>query len=129
MLNDSLAAALSKTLNASRIGKSEVLINPVSKQIREVFAILKEEGFVGDEEKVKDARGGIYQLHLLGSINECGVIKPRYSVTLEEYTKFEKRYLIGINFGVLIVSTSKGMMTHIKAKALGLGGVLIAYCY
>lgn len=129
MLNDSLAAALSKVLNASRIGKQEVLINPVSRQIREVFAILKEEGYAGDLEQVHDVRGGISKLQLLGTINTCGVIKPRYSVSVDGYTKFEKRYLIGINFGFLIVSTSKGMMTHTKAKSLGLGGVLIAYCY
>lgn len=129
MLNDTLAATLSKILNASNIGKSSIEINPMSKQIQKVLEILKEEGYVGDVEKISDFRGGVYKLHLLGNVNKCGVIKPRLSVNLSTYEKFEKRYLIAKDFGVIIVSTSKGMMSHIKAKELGIGGSLIAYCY
>ncbi|MFA6088970.1 MAG: 30S ribosomal protein S8 [Candidatus Woesearchaeota archaeon] len=129
MLNDSLAVALSKIFNASKIGMGEILINPMSKQIMVVLTILKDEGYVGDLEKINENRGGVYKLHLLGNVNKCGVVKPRHSVKVSTYEKFEKRFLIAKDFGVLIVSTSKGMMTHIKAKKEGLGGSIIAYCY
>jgi len=68
-------------------------------------------------------------LNLTGNINKCGAIKPRFPVTIMDYEKFERRYLPAKNFGILMVSTSKGIMTHEEAKKKGLGGVLIAYCY
>lgn len=129
MLNDALAQGLSKILNASKIGSNHIILNPVSKQINTVLSILKEEGYVGELEKINDYKGGLFKLNLIGNINKCGVIKPRHSVALPDYEKFEKRYLIAKDFGIIIVSTSKGMMTHIKAKKENLGGVLIAFCY
>ena len=68
-------------------------------------------------------------LDLIGKLNKCGTIKPRHSVTLNDYEKFEKRFLPARNFGVLLVSTSQGLMTHIQAKDKKIGGKLIAYCY
>ena len=57
------------------------------------------------------------------------VIKPRYAVKSDEYEKFEKRYLPAQGMGILIVSTSKGMMTQVQAREQRLGGRLIAYVY
>jgi small subunit ribosomal protein S8 len=57
------------------------------------------------------------------------VVKPRYSVKSDNYEKFEKRYLPAKEFGVLVVSTPKGMMSHNDARKNKLGGRLIAYCY
>ncbi len=34
-----------------------------------------------------------------------------------------------IDFGILIVSTTKGIMKHNEAKKQDIGGRLIAYCY
>jgi len=45
------------------------------------------------------------------------------------YEKFEKRYLPAKDFGMIIVSTNQGIMTHIEAKEKGLGGRLLAYVY
>ena len=66
---------------------------------------------------------------LKGNINKCGVIKPRHAVKKDEFEKFEKRYLPAKNFGILIVTTPKGIMTHYEAKELGIGGRLLAYMY
>ncbi|MAG78181.1 30S ribosomal protein S8, partial [archaeon] len=59
----------------------------------------------------------------------CGVIKPRFSVKIDGYEKFEKRFLLSKDFGLIIVSTSKGIMTHIEAKEKKLGGKLLAFVY
>ncbi|PIN86490.1 30S ribosomal protein S8 [Candidatus Woesearchaeota archaeon CG10_big_fil_rev_8_21_14_0_10_44_13] len=128
-LNDPLANALSLILNNEKIGRAECKIKPQSKVIREVFKIMKDNHYIGDFKLVEDGRGGQLVLNLLGKINKCGAIKPRYPVTVEEYEKFERRYLPAKDFGMLIVSTSKGMMTHKQAKEIKEGGVLIAYCY
>jgi small subunit ribosomal protein S8 len=128
-LNDTLSNAMSKIQNYERVGKKECLIKPTSKQIKEVLTIMNEEGFAGKFEEVEDAKGKHLKLNLLGTVNECGAIKPRFSVKLPDYEKFEKRFLPAKDFGILIVSTSKGMMTHYKAKEKKVGGKLVAYCY
>ena len=129
VMNDTLSAALSKILNVEKIGKKECLIKPVSKVIKKVLTIMNEHGYIGNYTEVDDGRGGILQVNLLGTINKCGVIKPRFSVAITEFEKWEKRYLPAKGFGIILVSTSKGMMTHEEAKQKGIGGKLIAYCY
>jgi small subunit ribosomal protein S8 len=64
-----------------------------------------------------------------GAINDCGVIKPRYSVKVAELEKYEARFLPAQNFGVLILSTTEGVVTHNRARELGIGGKLLAYVY
>jgi small subunit ribosomal protein S8 len=128
-LNNTLASALSHVLNCDKIGRSEAIIKPISKTIQIVFNILNEEQYVGSFEIIEDGKGNMIKLNLIGKINKCGVVSPRFSVKLDDYEKFEKRYLPSLNFGILIVSTSKGIMTHYKAKELGIGGKLVAYCY
>ncbi len=129
MLNDSLANAVSLILNNETIGKSECILKPVSKVVKEVLKVMKENGYVGEFKEVEDSRGNYIQLTLIGSINKCGVIKPRYSVTNKDFEKFEKRYLPAKDLGLLFVSTPKGIMTHYDAKSKKIGGRLLAYCY
>jgi small subunit ribosomal protein S8 len=120
---------MSKILNYEKVGKKECIIKPMSKIIKKVLDILNAEGYVGKYEEIDDGRGNYLKLNLLGNINKCGSIKPTFSVTLNGYEKFEKRYLPSKNFGLLIVSTSQGIMTHQKAKEKKIGGKLMAYCY
>ena len=129
MLNDPLANVLSKALNYERLGRAKVELHPAGKLIKRVFGILNEKGYVGAMDEVTPARGGVVTLHLLGAMNKCGVIKPRFSVQRPEFEKFEKRYLPAKGVGVLVVSTPLGLMTHDEAKAKGIGGRLVAYCY
>ena len=68
-------------------------------------------------------------MNLLRNINDCGVVKPRFSFKVKDLEKFEKRYLPAKGMGILIVSTSKGYLTHEEAKKQNIGGRLIAYCY
>ncbi len=128
-LNDTLSSAMSKLLNFEKVGKRECIIKPMSKVLKKVLDILNAEGYVGKYEEVDDGRGNYLKVSLLGNINECGPIKPRFAVTLDNFEKFEKRFLPSKDFGVLIVSTPQGLMTHYKAKEKKIGGRLIAYCY
>lgn len=129
MLNDPLSNALSVIMNNARVGKTECLVKPASKLIRVVLGVMKDNLYIGDITDVEDGRGGIIKVSLLNNINKCGAIKPRYSVEKGEFEKFEKRYLLAKDVGILIVSTSAGIMTHVEAKKKGLGGRLFAYCY
>ncbi len=129
MLNDPLADMMSLILNNEIIGRSECTIKPVSKVIKELLKVMKENEYVGDFKEVEDSRGNYIRLNLIGNINKCGVIKPRYSVKSNEFEKFERRYLPAKDFGILFVSTPKGIMTHYNAKAKKTGGKLLAFCY
>lgn len=128
-LNDPLANALSHILIEDKKGKKVITLSNNSKIIREVLTILKENKYLGDFKIIEDNKSGRLELNLIGGINKVGVIKPRYSVKLEDYVKFEKRYLLASGFGFLIVSTNQGMMTQEQAITKGLGGRLIAYVY
>jgi len=129
MLNDPLANALSKILNAERTGKSTCDIKPVSNMIKAMLKALNENGYVGSSEEIDDGRGKFIRLNLIGSINKCGAIKPRHAVKKDDFEKFEKRYLPAKGFGVIIISTIKGILSHEEAKKLEIGGRLLAYCY
>ena len=129
MMNDPLASMMSLILNNELVGRSECLIKPSSKVIREMLKLMKENGYVGDFEEVEDSRGNYIKLNLTGSINKCNVIKPRYSVRNNDFEKFERRYLPAKDVGILVVSTPRGIMTHYNAKSKKIGGKLLAYCY
>ena len=129
VLNDTLSNALSKIFNAEKIGKKECEIKPVSKVIKRVLTILNENNYIGSFKEIDDGRGGYIVASLLGNINKCGSVKPRFSTTKNDFEKWEKRYLPAKDFGIIIVSTPKGFLTHNEAKKNNLGGRLIAYCY
>ncbi|MBS3126773.1 30S ribosomal protein S8 [Candidatus Woesearchaeota archaeon] len=129
MLNDPLAAALTKILNAERVGKREVVIKPASNTLKKILSIMNEHQFIGSFEEIDARQGGFLKVHLLGSINRCGVIKPRFSTKMKEFEKWEKRYLPARDFGIILISTPQGIMTHSQAKNINIGGKLIAYCY
>jgi small subunit ribosomal protein S8 len=132
VMMDTLANALAAIQNASMRSKSEVLIMPASKLILNVLKVLQREGYIGEFEYIDDGRWGKIKVQLLGRINKIGVIKPRFSVTYRELSEFPdwlRKYLPAYNIGILIVSTSKGVMSHREAVEKHVGGVLLAYVY
>ncbi len=129
MLNDPLAAALTKILNAEKIGKKEVVVRPASKMMKKILTIMNEHRYIGDSEEMEEGQNKALKISLLGNVNKCGVIKPRFSAKHNGFEKWEKRYLPAHNFGILLVSTSLGVMTHFQAKEKKVGGKLLAYCY
>jgi len=129
MLLDPLANACSAIKNAEYVSKGNVVVNPRSKLIGTVLRILQTNGFIGEYESVDDGRFGKFKVQLLGRINKIGVIKPRRAIKISQIEKVEAKYLPAINFGILIISTPAGVMTHIEAKKQHLGGRLLAYVY
>lgn len=129
MQNDPLAACLAKLFNAERVGKREVVVRPASKMIKTILGIMNDHRYLGSVEETADDKGSWLKINLLGNLNKCGVIKPRFAAKNTEYEKWEKRYLPAKDFGILIVSTPQGVMTHTQAKEKKIGGRLLAYCY
>jgi len=129
VLLDPLADAMSVIKNAESVGKAECIIHPASKLIGRALKVMADRGYIGEFEFVDDGKSGMFKVKLLGRINRCGVIKPRFATKVSELEKWEKRFLPARNFGVLILSTSKGVMAHTDARAQSLGGQLLAYVY
>jgi small subunit ribosomal protein S8 len=86
-------------------------------------------GYIGEFERIDDGKAGRFRIQLMGRTNKCGVIKPRYPVKRDGFERFEKRFLPAYNYGILIVTTPQGVMTHQDAKQRGIGGRLLAYVY
>ncbi|KXB06585.1 30S ribosomal protein S8 [candidate division MSBL1 archaeon SCGC-AAA382C18] len=129
MSADSLSDALSSIKNHESIRKKKVEIKPASNLIGDVLKVMQVEDYVGEIEYIDDGKGGKFEVELVGNINDCGVIKPRFSVEKDEFEKWEKRYFPAAGFGVLAVSTSEGVISHKEAKEKGIGGRLLGYVY
>lgn len=126
---DPFANALNAIKTHEHVGKRECIAKPASKMTGEVLKLLQANGYVGDFEFVDDGKSGAYRMQLLGRVNDCGVIKPHFAVKAADWLKWEARYLPGKVFGLLLVSTPQGIMTHAEAKKRNIGGRLLAYVY
>ena len=128
MANDPLADALNSIKTHEIFGKSACEVKP-SKLVRETLKLLQRSGFIGDFEFVDDGKSGYFRVKLLGKVNQCGAVKPRFAVRKMQWPEWEQKYLPGSGFGIFIVSTPQGLMTNADAKERGLGGRLIAFVY
>lgn len=128
-LNDPLSNVLSQIYAYEKVGKKELYTWNNSKIIRKVLSIMQDHKYLGSFEEISDSKGNLLKINLIGRINKTGVIKPRFSVQKDTFEKFEKRFLPAKDFGILIISTPKGLMIHAEAKAKEIGGKLISFCY
>lgn len=128
MKSDIISDALNTIMNAKKVEKTEVRINRISKFLVNILEMMKEEKYIDFE--VKDEKESKpYVIVKILKLNVCKSIKPRYSVTAEGVEKYLRRYLPSRNFGTVIISTNKGLMTQYEADKNNLGGSLIAYFY
>ncbi|MEZ0318679.1 MAG: 30S ribosomal protein S8 [Pyrobaculum sp.] len=126
---DLLSNALTAVKNAEAMGKRQVVLWPVNKLTYYTLRVLQRYGYVGEIEYVDDGRGGKYIVQLLGKINNIGAIRPRFPVKYREIVQWEQKYLPARQIGILVISTSQGVMSHLEAKERKIGGVLLAYVY
>jgi small subunit ribosomal protein S8 len=129
MQSDPLNDAMCVMKNAANDGKSECIVQPSSKLIGRVLKVMQDHGYINQFEYIEDGKAGQFRVMMEGAINNCGVIKPRYSVKANEIERVEARYLPAQDFGVLILTTTAGVITQNRAKELGIGGKLLAYVY
>ena len=124
MSRDVVADALNGIMNAKKAGKGSVIVKKYSKLLLSVLAIAKLRGYVseykinGKDLEIKFER-----------LNACKAVKPRYNTTTRTIMKYVKRYLPARDMGVLIISTSQGLMTHTTAIEKKIGGSVVAYFY
>ncbi len=128
-LLDPLADAMSSIYNSELVGKPEIIVAPASSLIERVLRVMQAKGYIGEFETIDDGKAGRIRIQLMGRTNRCGVIKPRFPVKRDGFEDYEKKFLPAYNYGILIVTTPQGVMTHDEAKKRGIGGRLLAYVY
>ncbi len=128
MRQDLLSDVMYVINNAENMGKG-ICIVPASKLVKDVLMVMQKSGYIGNFEFIDDGKSGFFSIQLVGRVNESRAIKPRFAVKKNEYEKWEERYLPATEFGILIVSTPKGIMSQKDAAKQDLGGRLLCYVY
>ena len=100
-----------------------------TKLVRAVIEVMKKSGYIAGYEEMKEGKQNRLKIKLAKKINDVGIIKPRFAVDLADYQKYETRYIPSKDFGILILTTPKGIMTNREAKEQHMGGRLLAYVY
>lgn len=127
--NNVLGNLFATVYNNEIRNKKECLAIPASKLASAVLRSMQKNKYIGEFEFIDDGMAGKFKIQLLGRINRCGVVSPRYSVKKNGYTRWERQFLPAVGVGILIVSTSEGVMAHTEAQEKGLGGRLVGYVY
>ena len=123
---DQIADLITRIRNAIMVGKNEILV-PTSKLKVGVVEVLKKNGYVAEYEVVDGKPRGVLKVTIfepgtVAKINEISkVSKPGRRV----YSAAEDLPVIKSGRGMIIVSTSKGLMTGREAKKNRLGGEIL----
>lgn len=125
MSQDIVADGLNQIMNAKRVEKSELVIRKYSKVLLGLFEMMKSAGYIDYEVNAEKKTVSVKILKL----NECRAVKPRYYVGVSDIDKYLRRFLPSRNFGTLVISTNKGMISHQEAVKENLGGSVVAYFY
>lgn len=126
---DVISNMFSTIYNNEIRNKKECLVIPASSLASEVLRTMQRFKFIGEFELIDDGRGGKLRVQLLGRINKCGPIRPRFSARKNEFLRLERQYLPGVDKGILIVSTPQGVMSSGEALQKTVGGQLLGYVY
>lgn len=123
---DQIADLITRIRNAINVSKNEILV-PTSKLKAGVVEVLKNNGYIADFEVIDGEPRGMLRVLIneAGSnakINEISkVSKPGRRV----YSSADELPVVKSGRGMVIVSTSKGLMTGREAKKNRLGGEIL----
>ena len=124
---DPIADMLTRIRNANRVGRRMVLV-PRSKICTGIAHVLKDEGYIEEVDSIDDGRQGTLRIKLKYATNGGKVIhtidresKPGCRV----YKKVDDLPRVLNGMGIVVVSTSKGVMSDRRARESNVGGELL----
>lgn len=132
MVTDTISDMLTRIRNANMV-KHQIVQIPSTKMSLAITEILKEEGFIEDFENYSEDE----KKYLLISLKYTGKSRKPVICKIERvskpglrvYTNSKKLPRVLDDLGIAIISTSKGVMTNLKAKELGIGGEVLCYIW
>ena len=129
-ITDAIADMLTRIRNAGTAGHSTVLI-PASNLKKAIAQILLEEGYITRFECIEDDKQGMIKVTLKFAARKSVItgIKRISKPGLRVYADSENLPKVLGGLGIAIISTSKGIMTDKKARALCVGGEVLAYVW
>jgi small subunit ribosomal protein S8 len=132
MVTDTISDMFTRIRNASLISQHMVQI-PKTKITSEIARILKEEGFIRDLETFNDNNREFLLLLLKYKGKDrkpvISCLKRISKPGLRIYSNSKRLPKVLGNLGIAIISTSRGLMTNIDAKKLGIGGEILGYIW
>lgn len=132
VVTDTISDILTRIRNANMV-KHQIVQIPSTKMSLAIVSILKEEGFIeGFEIYTENSKKNLLiSLKYKGKHREPVISKiERVSKPgLRVYTNAKKLPKVLGNLGIAIISTSKGVMTNLNAKKLGIGGEILCYIW
>jgi len=131
VITDPIADLLTRIRNANTANHKLVDI-PASRVKQAIAQILKDEGFIEEFERVNEGPQGTIRIQLKYGPEKVKVITGLRRISrpgLRVYTaKTEIPRVLG-GLGLVIISTSQGIMSGKRAKKLGVGGEVLAYVW
>ena len=130
-ISDPIADMLTRIRTASRAHHAEV-VGPASRTQREIARILKDEGFIADVREDKDGTLAVLRLQLKyvdGKVPVVSGLKRISKPGLRVYARKTDIPRVLGGLGIVIVSTSQGIMTGAQARKAQLGGEVLAYVW
>jgi small subunit ribosomal protein S8 len=132
VVNDTISDMLTRIRNAHMV-KHQIVQIPSTKMSLAIAKILKEEGYIEDFESYLENE----RKYLLVSLKYIGQSRKPVISKIERMSKPGLRVYSGSkdlprvleNLGIAVISTSKGVMTNLKAKELGIGGEVLFYIW
>jgi len=130
-VSDPIADMLTRIRNASRARHLDVVV-PASRVKREIARILVEEGFIASW--TEEQAGPAHQLRLNlkyvdGKAPVVSGLKRISKPGLRVYARKTDIPRVLGGLGIVIVSTSQGIMTGAQARKAQLGGEVLAYVW
>lgn len=130
-ITDVIADMLTRIRNANS-SKHQTVDIPASGTKKAIAEILLEEGYIAGYEVLDNGNQGTIRVTLKYGANKSKVIQGLKRVSkpgLRIYTSCEDMPKVMKGLGIAIISTSKGIMTDKKAKALHVGGEVLAFVW
>ncbi len=130
-ITDVIADMLTRIRNANN-AKHETVDVPASNLKKSIAEILLEEGYIKNFQIVEDGKQGIIRITLKYTANKQKVLRGLRRVSkpgLRIYSNCEDMPRVMNGLGIVIVSTSKGVMTDKKARELNVGGEILAFVW
>ena len=132
MVTDTISDMLTRIRNATMV-KHQIVQISSTKMSLAIAEILKEEGFIEDfEDYLEDQKNYLLiSLKYLGKSRKSVIFKvERISKPgLRVYSSSKELPKVLDNLGIAVISTSKGIMTNLKAKEIGIGGEVLFYIW